>query len=281
MNSYDILFILNYKEWFYLKSIFVFDENLSDEENQKNVEKYKTKEVPKKLLEDMDIIEKKYQTIAKSQKKGIFYLFYFLLILGVIIVATTLMNLGNENFVFLDSLPLFIIGCLAVVGSIAYFVIDFKKAKKFKDSDQMKELNDLSKKYFENRNEALGVPEDAINCDILFKRIKKKHTEDSEGLVVNIDVTVYVSNGEFCICDTTGVYSFPLNKLKAINPVNCKYRLVNWNKPKPAKEYGLKYQANSYAINGSYELVFDLCEECRIEILPYDYENVKNMLGNK
>ena len=52
----------------------------------------------------------------------------------------------------------------------------------------------------------------------------------SPGAYVNLEVKVYVKDGQLCLADTESVYAFPLDELTGIRTVKQRIAVPSWNK---------------------------------------------------
>lgn len=268
-----------------VKPMFCHNYNLSEEENNKNLEAFKIKEVSKELITELEELEKKAGSINKKNR-GFGGVFYFLFFMGLLFVISILSKLQENPKIITESLSVFILGILAIVASIAYFIYDVKRVKKLQKSEEVTNLEAGYNKYFEKRNKELGVKEEAYDIDVLFDFIKKNKTEAYKGMVANIFVSAYVSDGYFCMVDTQSVYGFPVESFKEIVEVPEKVTFVNWNKKAPFnseeyKSYKIKHTNLGFISPNKYRVIFTKDDEdYYFDVLPFDYENVKRLLGD-
>ena len=268
-----------------VKPMFCQNYNLSEEENNKNLEVFKIKEVSKELITELEELEKKAGAINK-QKRGFGGVFYFLFFIGLLFVISFLTKLPENPNIIVESIGIFILSILAIIASIAYFIYDFKRIKKLQKSEEVTNLEAGYNEYFEKRNKELGVKEDAYDIDVLFDFIKKNKTEAYKGMIANIFVSAYVSDGYFCMVDTQSVYGFPLDNFKEIVEVKEKVNFINWNKNVQCnsdeyKKYHIKRTNIGFISPNKYRVIITKDdEEYYFDILPYDYDNVKKLLGD-
>lgn len=129
-----------------------------------------------------------------------------------------------------------ICGITLVVWGIFSLWSRRRQNKTMKTDDANETLSDLTENQ-NNAYEELGVPQDAVNMDILLFHYKMKNGEPvakAKGLApseyINLEVKAYVKDGQLCLADTESVYAFPLEEMTGIRTVRKRISVPSWNK---------------------------------------------------
>lgn len=275
-----------------MRSAFLYNENISEQENEDNISKFRILSLPKDLLDEGIELDKRIDKLNK--KSGVLgKAVYFIFIIGMVFLFSILLNINKNPNAIIESLPIFIISCLAVLLGIGYYIGQYISAKKLRNSDEVKEITRLSNAFMKKRDDFFGVPADAKIIDICFKHIKRVRA--SEGMdvsslpedntfVANIGVTAFVKNNRLHLADTESVYGFDLANYKREEKNENKIKFTSWNKKKPYRrdeyaQYNIKFSGAFLSMIGSYRFVFEIDnEEYYLEVLPYDYDVMKKMI---
>lgn len=276
-----------------MRSAFVYNENISEQENEKNISRFRVLSLPKELLDEGIELDKRIDKLNK--KSGVLgKAVYFIFIIGMVFLFSILLNISKNPNAIIESLPIFIISCLAVLLGIGYYIGQYISTKKLRNSEEVKEITRLSNAFMKKRDDFFGIPSDAKIIDICFKHVKRVRASEEmdvlslpedDTFVANIGVTAFVKNNKLHLADTESVYGFDLSNYKREEKNENKVKFTSWNKKKPYRrdeyaQYYIKFMGAGFlSIIGSYRFVFEIDnEEYYLEVLPYDYDVMKKLI---
>ena len=269
-----------------MKPAFYYDANQTKAENELRTNRFLVKKVPEELLKESEEIDNEYQELLKKGKNILSYFFYFLFMIGFILLLSTLSNMNDEGFEFNKSLPLLLVSIALIVVSVIYYVFNFIRSRKLLKSEKVLKLNERAEAFMQKRMEALGIIENNISCDIIFRQIPPKKEEiNPKDICANVDLTMFSLDNKLYFADTVGLYSFDLEYLKDIEYVEEAIKFINWNKKErfnkpPYDKYKIKLVNGFLIIKGYYRLIFEQNDEkYYIEILPYDIDELKRIIN--
>jgi hypothetical protein len=199
------------------------------------VSKKTDERISKALEEKTESLEKSVNASYLHPALTIFM--YIALAFGIMVVGPMLTVKGGISVAFKNAPVLCYSGIISlVVGAFIWIVAKVRK-KKVLEEENANEKYDTLMSYAEASYQALGVPADAHNTDILMFRFKLsdgKMKLVTPGLSAtpfyNHEFKVFKNEDQLCIADVGTLYAFPLSSMKAIRKINKNANLPTWNK---------------------------------------------------
>ena len=220
-----------------MQPIFCIDVTTNKNNTSPNGSEFITRTASQKKIEEYDNKrENLNQTIEKSRLPLSFQIIKLLCGFFSITVLFSCIGAGFERA--LKNAPvLIILGAICgVLWVVLHFIAKGKEKTVLKEEQadyQLETLNqDLSSIYNE-----LGVPEDAVEIDVLAFKYKLKNGEIrpyAHGLQTtpyfNVCFKIYATPEELHVVDVESVYSFKKTEIKSIITVNKRISIPMWNK---------------------------------------------------
>lgn len=214
-------------------------------------------------IQNTDSLEENQEELKQSIKKSQLPLWlqivtYICGIYALIVAASIIKNLDIGFAQMFKNAPALIITA-PICGLIwlIFFVYSKIKSKKVLAEENVEQqIADIDKDIDAIYAE-LGVPDDAINVDILMFRYKIKDGEIKPygGMqnvpYLNFEIKAYTDGKCLHFADTENIYSFDLSELRGISTVNKRISTMNWNKD----EHPRKGEFKQYKITVSDESV--------------------------
>ena len=214
-------------------------------------------------IQNTDSLEENQEELKQSIKKSQLPLWlqivtYICGIYALIVAASIIKNLDIGFAQMFKNAPALIITA-PICGLIwlIFFVYSKIKSKKVLAEENVEQqIADIDKDIDAIYAE-LGVPDDAINVDILMFRYKIKDGEIKPygGMqnvpYLNFEIKAYTDGKCLHFADTENIYSFDLSELRSITTVNKRISTMNWNKD----EHPRKGEFKQYKITVSDESV--------------------------
>lgn len=214
-------------------------------------------------IQNTDSLEENQEELKQSIKKSQLPLWlqivtYICGIYALIVAASIIKNLDIGFAQMFKNAPALIITA-PICGLIwlIFFVYSKIKSKKVLAEENVEQqIADIDKDIDAIYAE-LGVPDDAINVDILMFRYKIKDGEIKPygGMqnvpYLNFEIKAYTDGKCLHFADTENIYSFDLSELRGISTVNKRISTMNWNK----EEHPRKGEFKQYKITVSDESV--------------------------
>jgi len=214
-------------------------------------------------IQNTDSLEENQEELKQSIKKSQLPLWlqivtYICGIYALIVAASIIKNLDIGFAQMFKNAPALIITA-PICGLIwlIFFVYSKIKSKRVLAEENVEQqIADIDKDIDAIYAE-LGVPNDAINVDILMFRYKIKDGEIKPygGMqnvpYMNFEIKAYTDGKYLHFADTENIYSFDLSELRSITTVNKRISTMNWNK----EEHPRKGEFKQYKITVSDESV--------------------------
>ena len=243
-----------------MKTLFAI--NLTDDKKNEvvNGNEFVTKTAS---IQNTDSLEENQEELKQSIKKSQLPLWlqivtYICGAYALIVVLNVLTNLDIGFAQMFKNAPALIISAI-ICGFIwlIFFVYSKIKSKRVLAEENVEQqISDIDKDIDAIYAE-LGVPNDAINVDILMFRYKIKDGEIKPygGMqnvpYLNFEIKAYTDGKCLHFADTENIYSFDLSELRSITTVNKRISTMNWNK----EEHPRKGEFKQYKITVSDESV--------------------------
>lgn len=163
-------------------------------------------------------------------------------ILAAVVVADLLRATTDEDAVTLteaynNAAWIFWMGGISLLVWAVLALIERNHAKKVLESDENSQVSSQLDRLTDNIYEELGVPEGAVDVDLLtfrYKRKKDKTVPKEQGLSMtayfNPEMKAYVEDDRLCLVDLEHKYAFERSELTAIRTVKKSIALPSWNK---------------------------------------------------
>ncbi len=143
---------------------------------------------------------------------------------------------------------------------LGLFLYGRKRMKQIDKSTDLAEHVQDTEKLFSGLRQALGVPEDAREMDVLGERYvlkdgKPRHKDAGLTQYLNFSMAAFVHNSSLCLADTVQRWEIPLSSLRSMTLVKKRVSFPEWHKDEPfnSKKYKpYKITSNSYGHFFSY-----------------------------
>lgn len=246
-----------------------------------------------------DEVNKELQEHQKNATLPLWLLIamYVLLWFGVLCVVEFLIAPLSENrtsysqayanapWVIWAGVPCLFIGLILLI-------IKWLRAKEVEGSPALAVSMEKAENLLTESYAALGVPEDAKNCDIfgLSYRLNKKGKVRpasmwSAATYANIDTLVFREGDALCIADSSMVLKIPFDRISRLVRVNKRINFAGWNKSTPCnkgeyKQYKIRTNNGGVGFMKSYlSLQLNGDEEFEILFPCYEIETVQSLTG--
>ena len=275
------------------KPLFCIDITENKNNDVINGEEFITLAAPTQKIEEY---ETKQESIEETVKKThlplwliiIQYLSAFLFIVTVSSTIEVGLRAAMQNAPFLV-MSGFLGGIVWGVLTLVAFIKKKKITSEEKLEEKLEELSNNSDTLYRD----LGVPEDALNVDILVFRYKIKKGEIRPELIsvlqttpyINTPVKIYATENELNVADISNVYSFERSELKSISRVNKRIAIPSWNKDEPPtkgkyKPFKMSVNSGNIFLKPYYILNIERDGQCFGIYLPcYDLESFEGLTG--
>lgn len=230
-----------------VKPIFCIDITTDKNNETLNGEEFITRTASKQMVEEYETKQESLEeTVEKSQLPLWLTIVKYLCALFFIIVAGSCAKAGFDTA--LRNAPLLVFGgFVSGIAWIVLHVISKKKEKKvLKEENAEERAEEISEDLREIHAE-LGVPEDAVDIDVLIFNYKlkdgeiKPHTSALQSSpYINLELKIFATDDALHIADLESVYSFKKSEIKAITTVNKRISVPIWNKDEAPRSAAFK-----------------------------------------
>ena len=194
----------------------------------------------------------------------------------------------------LRNAPLLMISGFVCLGAFLILTVYSKMKKKasYKENN-VEQLVEDAQKDIDAVYSELDVPEDAAAVDVFsFFYVMKNGAPVPKtkglqmGTFINLDVRMFKTENELCICDIENRYSFGLSELREIKKVNKRFDMMNWDKEDPPRDKKFKpYKPSVNQFGTVYMKPYYILELERdgerfgIYFPPYELETFEKLSG--
>lgn len=230
-----------------MKPIFAIDITLDKNNDSVNGSEFITNTVSSQKSTELESNQEELQESFDASRFPFWLrLVHFVCgILALIVAAGVFRNLPVVSFSqMIKNAPVLIIsGAACGVAWVVLQILSKKKEKKvLKERNveqQMKEIDDDLKEIYSE----LGLPQDAINVDVLLFKYKIKDGKVRPQTIgiqsapyICMEMRAYADGKRLHLSDAKNLYSFDLSRFKYINTVNKRISIANWNKNQEPKK---------------------------------------------
>lgn len=220
-----------------MKPIFCID--ITNDKNNESVNgaEFITRSATKQKVDDFEDKVDDFEEIIEKSKLPLWLriIEYLCAFLSVIIFAACA-KAGLETAMRNSPFLLIIASACGIIWMVLHTLSKKKEKEVLKEENAEEHAVKIEEDFKEIHSE-LGVPEDAVNVDILLFRYKIKDGKVSPQAAVlqttpyiNIDTKLYSTDDHVHIAELENVYSFKKSELKSITTVNKRISIPSWNK---------------------------------------------------
>ena len=168
------------------------------------------------------------------------------------------------------------------------FTLTRNCAKNLEKSDEWKQTKEHADRVVSSIREALLIPPDAMEVDVLLFRYKRKNRKlkPVNNTFYCVACTVYVRDGSLHIVHSfREEWAIPLHNIIGISKTNKRINVLNWNKETPYnkgeyKKYMMTKKRNRIIFKPYYDLLIKRDgEDYRLSIPPYELDALSSMIG--
>ncbi len=245
--------------------------------------------------EGMAEIEKEMESSRQMKKKSglpiylsiLKYIFAFagLIIAGGIAKAEVPISEAYQN-----SPVLFWVGGASIVLWIAIYIFETVRRKKYVKSDDFKQRKEQTEDTIKKLKEKIGVPEDAVDMDVLVERyvvkndvVKRKNCGPAN--YGNLQVYAYVQDEHLYLASYEHVWAIPLTAFTSMELSKKRTSFTFWNKEeKPNspryRQYNIKFNNMGCIFARFYTVeIKDSFKEFCLLIPEYEGEQFMRLTG--
>ncbi|MBQ8010986.1 MAG: hypothetical protein IJ265_05495 [Oscillospiraceae bacterium] len=239
-----------------------FGVNIEQEDDKPDCAAFQTAEIPPELESEMMRMQTESESFLKKADlplpliivKIICWFGWFVVLIGTLKSDVSFME-GYRNAPVLHW-----IGVVCFILWLGLFLYGRNRMKQMNKSTELAEHIQDSEKLFSDLRQALGVPEDALEMDVLGERYVlkdgKPHHKDA-GLTkyLNISMAAFVRDGNLCLADTMQRWEIPLSSIRSMTLIKKRISFPEWHKDEPfnsPKYKPYKITSNSYGHFFSY-----------------------------
>ncbi len=143
-----------------------------------------------------------------------------------------------------------------------------RRMKQISKSTALSEHIQDTEELFSDLRQALAVPEDAREMDVLGERYvlkngKPRHKDTGLTQYVNISMAAFVHDGNLCLADTVQRWEIPLSSIRSMTLIKKRVSIPEWHKDEPSnsKKYKpYKITTNSFGHFFSYYYRIEICD---------------------
>ena len=122
---------------------------------------------------------------------------------------------------------------------IPLYLWEKRRAKQTIEAPETQALNEQAEKLLRQSCESLGIPESAIDLDILAERFvmrngtPKHKSLDGFNDYLNLNLYAYVQDGSLFLADTETIWEIPCSALRSMKIVKQRCSFADWHKSEP------------------------------------------------
>jgi len=164
------------------------------------------------------------------------YVSQFVFIVSLSILIGGIVDVGFSQAIKVTPWWLFVVVGASLACWSALVLTQRLRNKKILEGEEAEQIYEETNRSVENINKELGIPEDAIDVDILtfcYKRKDDKIISKARGFApeyFNSVFSLFVEGNDLCLADLEAKYAFPLCDLRSIKKVNKWIYTAMWNK---------------------------------------------------
>ena len=228
----------DYERIINMKPIFAVDVSLDKKNEVVNGKEFITRSISEETKRAYDRkAEGLDNTISKAKLPVWMTIVKFVCTIVAVAVFAGLVRAGDVEMALTNAPGLITAGVICAVVALAIHLYSKSKEKTvLKEENAEEQLNNINADIRVIYDE-LAVPQGARSVDVLMFRyiekdgkIKVKTAPMQMSEYIALEVKAYVSDGCLNIADLENVYSFPLEKIKAIRTVRKRSSFSPWNK---------------------------------------------------
>lgn len=243
-------------------SLNFFGINIEQEGDTQDCAAFQTAEIPPELESEMMRMQTENESLLKKAElplpltiiKFICWFGWIVVLLGTIKSDVSFME-GYRN-----APALHWGGVICFFLWLGIFLYGRKRMKQIDKSTDLAEHIQDSEKLYSDLRQALAVPEDAREMDVLaehyvLKDGNPRHKDAGLTQYLNFNMAAFVREGNFCLADTVQRWEIPLSSIRSMTLVKKRVSFPEWHKDEPcnSKKYKpYKITSNSYGHFFSY-----------------------------
>lgn len=133
---------------------------------------------------------------------------------------------------------LYFAGLISFIVWLALFCIGKIRKNKAENTINFKQYIETADTLLYNVRQSLEIPDDADSIDVFAERYIIKNNEIKHknfGMTAfdNIQMFVFVRDGNLCLADTGALWEIPLSSLRSITLIKKRRNFPEWNKSEP------------------------------------------------
>ena len=210
---------------------------------------------------------------------------------GSIMMLMEIVRLGNPVHAFPHQPAAYCIGAVCFAGWLALFIREKTLPKKAVSSSEYAAVIAQIEDIVNRSKTALGVPDSAIDIDILAEHFVMKDGEpkhksfDALNDYLNLSFCAFVQDGSFCLASGAERWEIPLTSLRSMKRLKQRFSFSDWYKDVPYNDK--QYRPYKITVNqfGSYfahcyqVTISDIKGEFYLLIPDYDAEAFSALTG--
>lgn len=163
----------------------------------------------------------------------------FICTMGLAITGTGILSSDNQAESYRRIPWIYWLCGVFLVCCIVLYIWRKTREKHAVGSPEHDTLNTQAETLLQQTRQALGIPDDALELDVLAEKFirkdgKPKHKSlDGFNDYQNLDLYVYVQNGTLYLADVECVWAIPCTSLRSMERIKQRCSFPKWNKQEP------------------------------------------------
>ncbi len=240
----------------------LFGMNIGREDDRPDCAAFLTVEIPPELEAEVMRMQTESETLLKKAELPLWLtIFRIVCCFGWIVVLLGTLK-SDVSFAegYRNAPALHWGGVVCFLLWLGLFLYGRRRMKQIANSSDLASHIQDSEKLFSDLRQALGVPEDALEMDVLgesyvMKNGKPRHKDAGLTKYININMAAFVQDGNLCLADTMQRWEIPLSSIRSMTLVKKRVSFPEWHKDEPfdsPKYKPYKITTNSYGHVFSY-----------------------------
>ena len=177
---------------------------------------------------------------------------------GTVMMLGSILRLGNPVQLFWHQPAYYVVGGICLAGWLALFLREKTHAAQVISVPDYQAMAAEAKAFLDKGKQALGVPDSAIEIDLLAERyvmqngVPKHKSIDALNEYLNLSFDAFAQDGCLYLADGMELWEIPLASLRRMHRLKPRFCFADWNKT--AHYNDKKYKPYKITVNqfGSY-----------------------------
>ncbi len=193
---------------------------------------------------------------------------------GAVMMLFGILRLGNPVQGFRREPAYFVVFCICLAGWLGLLLWEKTRPKQVISSPDYQAMAAEARAYLDKGKQALGVPDSAIEVDLLAERyvmqngVPKHKNIDALNEYLNLSFDAFAQDGCLYLADGAELWEISLSSLRRMHRLKPRFCFADWNKT--ARHNDKKYKPYKITVNqfGSY---FAHCFQVDISDIKGDF----------